>query len=167
MGNIGLSVNFPISHLFSIVLSPISKVFGPTVISNFKFQSTRFFLYFIQGFKTNPKLKLTLSRLISDPHTSLSHSHSLTTQAHGLTSLKLTHLSESISLTNFFFSFSPSRRLNLPLLLGFFLFFFFSFGLGLGLALCALLSASRLHQVLILLILILITWFSFNCKCLN
>lgn len=79
MGNIGLSVNFPISHLFSIVLSPISKVFGPTVISNFKFQSTRFFLYFIQGFKTNPKLKLTLSRLISDPHTSLSHSHSLTT----------------------------------------------------------------------------------------
>ena len=91
---------------------------------NFKFQSIRFFLYFIPGFKTNPKLKLTLSRLISDPHASLSHSHSLTTQAHGLTSLKLTHLFESLSLTNFFFLLTLTA-FKIAFASGFFSFFLF------------------------------------------
>ena len=73
-------------------------------------------------------------------------------------------VSESVNLSFFFFSFSPSQHLNFNSTfasnLPHYFFFLFTFSpsrrLDLGLALCALLSTSRLHQVLILFF-----WFLF------
>ena len=63
MANADLPVNVPVSQLFSTVLSPISKVFKPTVISNFNPPAC--FLYFISPLqhKNGNHFIVTLSQL--------------------------------------------------------------------------------------------------------